>query len=422
MLAAVEHMLLRTVFLTALVVPGFEGLVQTDQLEDLQQSYQQTRQERRQLVGEMRTLEQEYEAVVDRIDELKSEGTTEIQNRMSVEQLLSRSQTIANHLERQQRRLTKLDEKLGRLRSKIVGEIDRMTEQIERQLGEVPASERRALVDQLNELREIRKKHRAPLPAAPNPDEIRETLQMASQMKTAHPDQMAAAADELEDTEDQVRKRLEAVNEKLEKLQNARTLSRRARTFESEEQFFDEQSRPRVVGRHRESSGSSDETTSGTDDRASSGADREAPAAGGGSETGSQEPPPSDSPDPNNGLAGAAPGESPGAGDKRNADDSFGGSSPEASDQPEAATQAPSNESESTGGGGGAFSNEESVVLESDADPSTSISSGFVSESELEDQIDRLERERKELEDQAEQLEQKANTLRDRADEMKDLD
>lgn len=415
MVFAVEQLVLRALFVTALVVPGVEGLVETDQLDDLRDQYEQTLQKRQKLVDEMEGLKHEYDQLVRRIEQLKTEGTQEIDNRLSVQQLLSRSRDVADKLEERQRKLGRIDAHLGDLEGRIVEEIDRMTQRIEQRLAEVSASERSALVEQLNRLQEIRQQHRAPLPEAPDTGEINDTLQMAAEVQTGHPEQMQAAADELQDTEDQVRKRLEAIEQKLQNLHDTRTLSRRARTFQSEEQFFDEEARPRVVGRHRDS----DNSNSSSDSPSSGPGDGDglagSPQRGSGSDDSSQA-------DPSEPGA-APPEESP----TNTPDDGtrFDGAEPEAGDRPREPARAPENGTSSGDGTGAStdpFADDNSVILENDTDPSTSISSGFESDDALEERIERLERERERLENQAEKLEDKAESLQNRADDVRNLD
>jgi peptidoglycan hydrolase CwlO-like protein len=414
---ALEQLVLRALFVTALVMPGVDGLVETDQLDDLRDQYDQTLQERQNLVDEMKHLKHEYDQLVRRIEQLKTEGTQELDNRVSVEQLLSRSRDVANKLEDHQSKLGRLDDNLAELEGRIVDQIDRMTRRIEQRLSEVSDSEHASLVEQLNRLQEIRQQHRAPLPEAPDTREINDTLEMASEVRAAHPEQMQAAADELQDTEDQVRKRLEAIEKKLQKLQNTRTLARRARTFQSEEQFFDEEARPRVVGRHRDSDNSgssSDSPSSGAGDRdglagsPKRGTDSEESSQGDRSDPGATEPPPEES-----------PGTAPDNGTR------FDGSEPEAGDRPQEPARAPENRTSGRDGSAASndpFADDSSVILENDSDPSTSISSGFKSDDALGKRIEKLEREREKLENQADKLENRAESLQNLADEARDLD
>ena len=427
MFFAVESLLIRAALVTALILPGMSGLVQGEQLDELRDSYEQTLEDRQALVTKMRQLETEYEDLVDKIDRIKSEGTDEIRNRYSVEQLLSRSRTIAEKLERRQKELTEIDGRISKLRTKIVAEIDGMIAKVEQRLGEVAPSKRKALVDQLNELRQIRKEHRSPLPEAPGSKEVSQTLRMASGVQSGHPEQMSAAADELEDTEDQVRKRLDAIDKQLRKLEEARTLSRRAQTFQSEEQFFDEESRARVIGRHEEKKSAS--TDDGGGDSAASGSQESSdPTTASGEKSAAADQKYNAAPDDSNQGDNSEPALAGSSGGTRNTDSSAkSGFQAEASDRPESASQAPgsdttTNGSNNTGGSTDPFASENSVVLESDADPSTSVASGFASDSELESRIERLKEEQQDLEQQADRLEEKATELRQRARDAKQFE
>lgn len=403
MTSALQIILARGLLVTALVLPGMSGLVGGGELETLQETYERKREQRRQLVDEMHRLEDEYGRVVERIDQLKAKGTDQIPNRLSVEDLMRRSGKIADRLEQRQNELTELDARIRQLREAIRKRVDQRIDRLEDKLPDADDDERRELVDRLNELRSLAGRYEAELPEAPDPSEIQEKLSMASQVSPGRPDQMAAAADALQDTEDELERRLEAIDEKLASLTEARMLARRDRTFGSEERFFDDESRPQGV-RRREGSSTDEASGAGGDESNSTGDEAEAGAPTDGTDPGESEPssPP---------AAGA-----PTDGD-RESGAGFRDPTKSPDDRSEPASAAPA---ESTSGGssqnGGEF------VIESRADPSTSVDSTFESEKALESRIENLKKEREELEEQAEKLREKAQRLRERAKNPGDVE
>jgi chromosome segregation ATPase len=353
------HIVTRGVLVATLTLSGLLGMVGGDEINDLREQYETLSQQRAQTLDRMESLRADYQGLVERIDRLKASGTGELSNRRSVQQLLSQSQEIARRLERLQARVREFDARLKSMRADLVSTIDASVATIEEKLRAADADARDKWVDQLNELRKLRRQYRIPLPEAPNLDEIQATLRMAKQVESGRPDQMQAAADELEDTEDQVRSRLQAVEEKLAQLEQARTLARRAESFRSEEQFFDEASRPRSVG-HHESRSSSGGGNSGDEERLGAGDDPQF-----GNQEGANPPPLDQNP-------------------------------------------------------GGGESSE--FVLENEADPGEIAEDDFSNGSGLERRIKRLRRERQELERQAHRLRQQADTLRSRAQELESFE
>lgn len=364
MIPSLLQIVTKGVLVATLTLPGLLGLVGGDDIRDLRDRYETVSQQRSELLDRMKSLRGEYQRLVDKIDRLKTSASGDNSSRQSVQQLLSQSQQTARQLEQLQTRLRTLDARLRSMRSELVATIDSSVATIEDKLRNADATSRQKWVDQLNELRELRREYRIPLPEAPDLAEIKATLRMAERVESGRPDQIQAAADELEDTEDQLRSRLKAVEQKLAQLEQTRTLARRSESFQSEEQFFDEASRPRSVG-HHSSSGTDGEGTSGDEERLGAG----------------------DDPTFENG-------------------DSF---------RPPPTNQGPDN-------GAGRGDDSPNLVLENEADPGEVTGDDYSEGSGLEQRIDRLRRERRQLERQAEQLRERAKSLRDRAKQLKSFD
>jgi phage shock protein A len=418
-----------------LIVFASSASVHAQSLESMRNDYRQAVETRRATIEKMETIETRYNELAARLDRLKSKGTDEISNRLEVKTLMRQSQTLTDRLETFDHRIDRLDEKLERLRGQLVSRLDEVVAETEAKLVDASARKRRALVGRLNELRKLQSTYESPLPDAPDPSDVTETLKMARELQGHRPDRMVAAAAELKDTEDQVRKRLKAIEDKLRELEQAKTLARRAETFQSEESFFDEASRPHVVARHESGDSASNRDSSSGDDTpndsgggaADSSDDRTAsPGGTGGGTTGSGGPTLDKGGEQSSGSGNRAQrppavGQD-GAQERPAADDpNVGGPSaterfaPAREASPEASGG--SNVDNSTGGGG--ESSGTSMIFESEADLSTAVESeDDDDDSTLEARIEKLEAEREHLEQQAERLEKKADDLESRAEAL----
>ncbi len=409
------------------------GQEESADLESLRDAYRRIVDKREATIEEMESIETTYNELADDLDRLKSSGEP---NRNKVKRHLRRSQTLTDRLETLDQRIDKIDQNIETLREQLVSRIDEAISTNESRLADVSLDQRQTLVDRLNELRKLQSTYESPLPEAPDPREITETLRMARELDGKHPDRMEAAAAELKDTESQVRKRLKAVESKLEELEKTKTLARRSEMFQSEESFFDEANRPHVVGRHEtsDSSSNSNDTSGGggeaspgdsSGDDTSSGPTLDAPeqsnesSAGGGGEpsgtgSGGREAP----------SRGVSPDQqdSPGGGrvevgDENSAPVDRAEAAPRADGSPESGNDNP------TFSGDASEGSEASVVFEREADLSTAVDSeDDEDDSTLDTRIDKLEEERERLEEQAEKLEDKAKTLQRRARELDEFD
>ncbi|MFW6053533.1 MAG: hypothetical protein ACOC9J_01855, partial [Persicimonas sp.] len=246
---AVYSLVVRLFLVTSLLVPGVQNLLQGEQFEQVQNAYEQTLDERQKLVDELREREAEYRVLLEQVDLLKG-GPNTVQNRMELERLLRQSRQLAGQMEPLQKKIQATDRRLANQRGQLVETLDAAMSELEEHLAQSSASERRALVAQLNELRSARQKYTSPLPSAPSDGQVDEALAVLGELDGASADDLLAVADELEDTEDQVRQRLQAIDERIVQLRSAKQLARRARAFSSEDSFFDETSRSRFIARN----------------------------------------------------------------------------------------------------------------------------------------------------------------------------
>ncbi len=402
---AVYSLVVRLFLVTSLLVPGVQNLLQGEQFEQVQNAYEQTLDEREKLVDELREREAEYRALLEQVDLLKGSPNT-LQNRMELERLLRQSRELAGQMEPLQKKIRATDRRLANQRDQLVETLDAAMTKIEERLAQSSASERRAMVAQLNELRSTRQQYTSPLPSAPTDGQVDEALAMLGELDSASADDLLAAADELEDTEDQVRQRLQAIDERITQLRSAKQLARRARTFSSEGSFFDETSRSRFIARQNTGgdavAGSGDESArQGTANNDTSNSANNVI----GEEDGMAGEPVADE-----GIDGADDGDM----------EAGAGSDPGLSDQPGQPEAAPEAEDDASSGDDVFGSGDGDIFIDSDADPEASRRSGFGSDDELEGRIRRLEEEQKRLEEQAGELEQKAGQLRKRAHDSVD--
>ena len=392
--------LLMTLLIAATV--GFSdnvvALQQTD-IATAQRAHDRVTQDRQRLLEQLQGLEDEYHGLVRRIEKLKSEGAIgTIGGRIELQNLLTRSKSIADELDGLQTKVRALDNRLAGHRSTLVGGIDQRLGQLERSLGSAAPSARGPIVAELNALRKRRAVYTTPLPSAPSAGDVNSALRLAED--AAHPADLMAAADELQDTEDQLRKRLAAIEGKLGELREARALARRARTFSREERFFEETDRDRVIARYERVTVTPSESPNGgsppsqTVDRGSTAADDD---FGGNNSFGDGD------------EAAAAPMDSDFA-----AEPSAGRESePTLSDSPTGAPVA-------VGGGQDDLfeTSRETVVIDGGLDPSRAVGPLGGGGSDLEGEIRQLEGEQSKLSKQAERLSKRARELRKRAGEM----
>jgi predicted nucleic acid-binding Zn-ribbon protein len=381
----------KVVFVTTMIVSTGQGLLQGQGIEEVRESYEETLEERTSLMQKMSDLESDYRAILQDIDRLKQQPDT-LQNRVALRDLLRESRTLADQLRDLQKELRSKEDRLKQQRARLVRALDSEIRTLESQLAGATSYERGQIVAELNDLRSQRDRYTRPLPNAPSDRAVTETLEMASELEGASPEDLLAAADELKDTEDQVRKRLEAVETRLDELRDAKMLARRASNFEAEEQFFDETDRSQFVGQY-------DGTT-----QSAGGGGNGLFAGGDGQDT-----------------AGAPESPDGAAGEERNQNDDFNtGSDPgTVADGAGGQDQPPADQDSGGGAEGGddVFDQQDSLRLDSGVDPETMSGSGFQSDFEIDSRIDRLESEQERLEKQAETLESKAEQLRRRAED-----
>jgi hypothetical protein len=393
---------------TTLVVPGGQGLLQGQMLDDVKASYTQTLDRRQELVTQLHQHEESYRTLLRQVDVLKS-GPNTLQNRLELEGLLRDSRQLAQRMQTLQKKIQAADTRLDNQRSQLVAAIDSRTEVLEKKLAKTAASERGTIVGELNELRADRQRFSEPLPSAPTDGEVSETLAMLDELDGASAEDLLAAADELQDTEDQVRKRLQAIEGRIKQLREAKMLARRAQTFATEESFFDETDRSRFIATYGDSATAGDRSGDGANEAPTVG-DDSGGARDGHGEAGDE----AESPQPGAGMDPSTDGDfNAGAGDD----------SDSLSDSPEAPPAAPEEPGDSTGGDsqdGDVFGAGDDLLIDGQTDPETSVGSGFESDYELNSRIQQLQREQKRLEEQARELEKKAGQLRKRAKDSLD--
>lgn len=361
--------------------------------EEALQSYETTLESRQQLVQELTELEKRHGRLVDRITAMKRDSTSGITTRLALEDLLSQSNDLSNELNRINDRLRRVEETLGARRQVVLKTIDKRIKTLERSLANADARQRRQTVASLNSLKAQRQAFAAPLPGRPTRNEVDATLTLAQQAES--PDELLAAVDEIEDTEAQLQRRLKAIDSRLSDLKQSRRLLRRASDFATEERFFEEADRERVIARFTEGSDETPGVPSGdSDDVANESPQMESPSVDDGLNSGNNLNSPGDP-----GFAGAP--------NRDFADDDAVAAPPEQSPEPTQPDR-------------GLFEpSRETITINTAEDPSRSVGSAdSANRSSVDGQIRSLELERRRLERETKRLRDRASHLRKRATDL----
>ncbi len=247
MLLPFQQTLLQILVALTFSVPGMQGLMQGASFEAAQQRYEETVKERQSVMQEITRLEEKHDRLVQRITRMKKDADTGLTARLALEDMLAQSKSLSDELDQLNHRIQALDNTLSGRRSALVGAVDREMRALERSLAKASAAERRKIVKELNALRAQRQTWTKPLPSGPTSGDVSAALSLAGEAEA--PEELLAAADEIEDTEDQLARRMKAIDARIQELKEARRLMRRASEFSREERFFEEVDRDRVIAR-----------------------------------------------------------------------------------------------------------------------------------------------------------------------------
>lgn len=228
-------------------LPAF-ALMQNASVDAVRSEYEQAFNQREKLSTKLSGLESEYLDVLRRVDSAKKRFNS-ITGRLELESLLRRSKEISTKLSAIQLRLSSLDSRIESKRNFVVRHVKSEMKRLEKSLSKVPKEERRAVVDKLNQLRQTKIRFTAPLPT------IQSSYQESLAFRDADslsddPDALLAVADELEDSKDQLSKRLAAIENQISELKRTQKLMRRSASFSTEDQFFEESDRARVIAKY----------------------------------------------------------------------------------------------------------------------------------------------------------------------------
>lgn len=380
------------------------GVVAAQPAASAEQSYRASAQKRTALIERLEQLEGRYKSIVGKIEARKRAGAMEtFAGRLELGNLLRESKSLADELARLQESVRMLDGTLEQKRTNVLSKIDAEVVRLERKLATSSRSERRALVRQLNEMRRQRAGYSAPLPDAPSIAEIRDALSLAEEVDPSQPEELLAAADELQDTEDQIRRRLDALRERLDTLNQRKRLMRRADNFLREERFFEETDRNRVIARVEKGEGT---TNSGQEPDNST--NNSTVDSSGQVDSNNAAPPQSDD------LATGGAAEFDGAADPASAPNERAPGMTDAPGTPEEApAQSPSSSDSPFQG------SSETVVIAAGAEPTRSVSAEATRVRDVDAAIDDLENEERELTKQADALKKRAGDLRSKAQQVR---
>lgn len=399
MLIPFQNTLLQMLVALTLSVPGMQGLLQGASFEAAQQRYEQTVEERQSVIQEITRLEEKHKRLVQRITKLKRQNDSGLTARLALEDMLAQSKSLSDELGLLSDRIQAIDNTLSARRGALVGAVDREMRGLERSLAKASAAERRKIVGRLNALRAQRQTWAKPLPTGPSTGDVSAALNLAGEAEA--PDELLAAADEIEDTEDQLSRRMKAIDSRIQELKQARRLMRRASEFSREEKFFEEVDRDRVIARYSE--GSSAQAAERTPSNSANGDAAPSQSQNNAAQEDFAEP-------------------ASEASNNVSLDADFAAGAPERvpneEDVSESASAPPT--FEETSGNADVFDTAgETVVINSAVDPSRSVGPNDERRGgSLETQIRSLESEKQRLESQAKRLKQRAKQLRDRASDL----
>jgi len=383
-----QNTILNLLLMLTLSIPGLQPVFQGEPVEVVQKRFNDGLEERNVVIDSMRKLEAEHRRIVTQITNLKRQNTNALTVRLALESLLRDAQRVSEQLAQKQEEIRVMDNRLTAHRAQLLSSIEGTIQHLESALRTVPANERARLVRELNQLRSERAKYSTPLPEAPSVEKLDAALTLAARADS--PDDLHAAADELEDTEDKLRRRLAAVETRLEELKASKRLVRRAQGFSREERFFEETDRERVIARYERTTSTATKTPTPQ------------PSTSNNANT------PAGPPEANDGQNNFAPS----AGFDGDSDTLAGSPSREASDPLTSSDgfprEAPMVDS--------VFETRESIIIQSASDPSRAIGGDSrTAEQPLDNQIRSLEEEKARLKNQADLLNKRATQLRTKA-------
>lgn len=249
MLRFISHTFKMMTFILFVCVsaPSF-GLMQNQNIHIVRSDYEEAYSQRTKLSGTLTGLESEYLTIVRRVDVAKK-NINSITGRLELEGLLRRSKDISAKLRAIQIRMSALNSRIESKRTVIVRHIKNDMKKLERSLAVIPKEQRASVVKELNRLRKEKVQFNSPLPAIQTRAQEDLALRDADALSD-DPDELFAVADELEDSKDQLSKRLVAIDNQIAELKRTQKLMRRSDSFSSEDQFFEESDRARVIAKY----------------------------------------------------------------------------------------------------------------------------------------------------------------------------
>ncbi len=373
-------------------VPAF-ALMQNQNIDAVRNEYETAYGQRSKLAGELSGLESEYLNIVRRVDSAKK-NINSIAGRLELEGLLRRSKEISAKLRNIQIKLSTLNSRIESKRTFVVRHIKNEMKKLERSLAVVPREERRNVVNKLNQLRKEKVQYSAPLPSVQSSYQESLALRDADSLSD-NPDDLLAVADELQDSEDQLSKRLAAIDNQISELKRTQKLMRRSERFSSEDQFFEESDRARVIAKY-------DVVTTSKTSKPVDNVESSAPTAGSQDSDDSQNNSFNGAPDPN-GISDQNSAEVGVSGARDDGTNTDNGAEPIVVAPPEVT------EIETT----------ERVLINGSGDPSRSVSSRKLGKNQnMKSRINSLESEKKKLKRRVNRLRQRAKKLRKRANSL----
>ena len=239
--------LARTALLVGLLLLAMPAMAQD--IDDQQRQWDTLNHQRQVLHNTLDELEEEHQKFVTRIDNLKQAYQDGEGSRSDLDEALRNHLQTAQQLERLQHQLRDVSDQQEVLRQSILDDLADHQDGLESSLRQAAADdERRALIDELNDLQQQRRQFREPVPS-PDQQRIDSIVADAQRLADDDPRSMLAAADELEDTSDQLDAQIDALDDQIAHLEQLTLLQQQDRRFSTLDRLFEDHSRSRTIAR-----------------------------------------------------------------------------------------------------------------------------------------------------------------------------
>ena len=171
-----------------------------------------------QQVADFEVQRGDFETFLAELDRLKAlrEASSSVADDRAVREALRRAREMAIELQRRSRVLRDLSSRLTDLESRLFGQLESRLAELEASLAQTSPGQRRAVLDELTALAELRGRYLQPL--APVPDIELEAILIGLEEETA-PEELENTADELTDHERRLVEHLQELERHIDQLE-----------------------------------------------------------------------------------------------------------------------------------------------------------------------------------------------------------